>query len=237
VTSGFFNEHPRFLETSTTAVDADRLNIRHRELIQRNRDVLAGARVLDIASHDGRWSFAALDAGATHVTGVEARPELVANAEQSLAAYGADPGSYRFIAGDVFGVLAREKLNIDVVQCFGFLYHTLRYPELFSRLRDLEPQRLLLDTRVERGKGRLIRVGLNEVTAQAQAAPDDFTEGARALVGVPTRQALRFMLRAYGFHVEEAVEWDEAVQDAKPTAMRRYRKGSRISWRCRWSPP
>lgn len=234
MTKGFFDDHPRFLETSTTAVGARRLNLRHRELIERNRDVLAGARVLDIASHDGRWSLAALDAGAAHVTGVEARPELVAHAEQSLATYGADPGSYRFIAGDLFGVLAREHLDVDVVQCFGFLYHTLRYPELFSRLRRLEPRHLLLDTRVEPGKGKFIKVLVNEAARESHAAVDDYTAGSKTLVGWPSPGALRLMLKTYGFRVEHEVDWEAATEATGRKLMDRYKKGARVTWRCTW---
>ena len=73
----FFDEHPRFLDTGSVFTERHRLNLRHRAIIERNRDILAGARVLDIASHDGRWSFAALKAGAAHVTGIEARHDAV----------------------------------------------------------------------------------------------------------------------------------------------------------------
>lgn len=232
---GFFDEHPRFLETSTTAIGVLRLNLRHRALIQANRDVLAGARVLDIASHDGRWSMAALEAGAVHVTGIEARPDLVDHAEQTLAAYGAKSGSYRFITGDVFAVLASEELEVDVVQCFGFLYHTLRYPELFSLLRRLEPGHLLLDTRVVNAKGKIIKILVNKAGRQAHAAVDDYTEGATTLVGWPSPAALRLMLRTYGFRVEAEFDWEEAGRAVAGDQMGRYKRRERVSWRCRWS--
>lgn len=67
----FFDDHPEFLETSSTAAGKDRLNLRHVAIIEEHCKILSGSRVLDIASHDGRWSFAALQAGATHVTGIE----------------------------------------------------------------------------------------------------------------------------------------------------------------------
>ncbi len=54
---GFFGKYPRFLETSGTASKPDRLNLRYEAMIQANCDILEGARVLDIASHDGRWSL------------------------------------------------------------------------------------------------------------------------------------------------------------------------------------
>src|SRR4249919_1385884 len=78
--SMFFDDYPRFAETSRTAASMDRLNLRYEAIFAENRDILDGARVLDIASHDGRWSLAALATGARSVVGVEARPGLVANA-------------------------------------------------------------------------------------------------------------------------------------------------------------
>lgn len=231
---GFFDDHPRFLETSTTAVGRRRLNLRHAALIEANQEVLEGARVLDIASHDGRWTLAALEAGAAHVTGIEARPELVANAEQTLDRYGADEGTYRFVTGDVFAALDREDLEVDVVQCFGFLYHTLRYPELFSQLRRLEPRHLLLDTRVHVADGKVIAIKVNEANAQAHAAVDDYTEGTKTIVGWPSPDALRLMLRVYGFRVESEYDWAAASEGTGAKMVGRYKAGGRVTWRCRW---
>jgi len=232
---GFFTDHPRFLETSTTAVGMRRLNLRHEALIDANRDILQGARVLDIASHDGRWMMAALKAGAAHVTGIEARPELVENAEKTFAEYGADSSSYRFITGDLYGVLAREDLQIDVIQCFGFLYHTLRFPELFSRLSAMQPRHLVMDTRVLNQEGQLIKVLRNEVTKQAHAAAEEFAAGTKVLVGWPTPSALRMMLGIYGFTVDNEYDWNKAGNAQDDKLVSRYRSGGRITWRCSWS--
>ena len=49
------------------------MNERYEALFASNRDIFDGARVLDLATHDGRYSFAALKTGAAHVTGVEVR--------------------------------------------------------------------------------------------------------------------------------------------------------------------
>ncbi|MDQ3325675.1 MAG: class I SAM-dependent methyltransferase [Actinomycetota bacterium] len=232
---GFFTDHPRFLETSTTSTGVRRLNMRHEALIDANRDILQGARVLDIASHDGRWMMAALKAGAAHVTGIEARPELVENAEKTFAEYGADSSSCRFITGDLYGVLAREDLQIDVIQCFGFLYHTLRFTELFSRLSAMQPRHLVLDTRVLNQEGQLIKVFRNEVTRQAHAAAEEFAADTTVLVGWPTPSALRMMLRVYGFTVDSEYDWQNASTPEGGNLVSRYRSGGRITWRCSWS--
>ena len=74
---GFFNVYSRFLETSQTGASLNRLNRRHEAIFGSFPEIYVGARVLDIASHDGRWSFAALKAGAAHVIGVEPREHLI----------------------------------------------------------------------------------------------------------------------------------------------------------------
>ena len=60
VTAGFFDQYPRFYETSETFAYPSRLNLRHEAIFAENTDIFEGRRVLDIASHGGRWSFAAL---------------------------------------------------------------------------------------------------------------------------------------------------------------------------------
>jgi predicted RNA methylase len=38
---------------------------------------ISGARVLDLASHDGRWSYAFAGVGAASVVGIEGRQEMI----------------------------------------------------------------------------------------------------------------------------------------------------------------
>src|SRR5262245_34258311 len=100
-----------------------RLNLRHQVIFDDNREIFEGAHALAIASHDGRWTLAALDAGAKHVTGIEARADLVEHAQDNLAHYGVDDDRYDVLHGDVFEVLngSEEELEADVVLCLGFL--------------------------------------------------------------------------------------------------------------------
>jgi len=69
----FFDEYSRFYQTTGPLPKPNRFQQRWRMIIDPNGDLFQGARVLDIASHDGRWSFAALKAGAEFVEGVEGR--------------------------------------------------------------------------------------------------------------------------------------------------------------------
>ena len=233
---GFFDDHPRFLDTSTTASQPTRLNLRHEALITANADLLRGARVLDLASHDGRWTMAALEAGAAHVTGVEARPDLVAHARKTLHSYGAAPENYDFITGDVFEVLAKPDLEVDVVQCFGFLYHTLRYPDLLSGLAKIAAPWLLLDTKVFPSKHRVIRVGVDDISNEGQAAEDAHTAGTKTLVGSPSQGALRMMLRTYGYDRETEFDWSSLVDRYGEEAVQAYANGERVTYYRHTSP-
>ncbi len=230
----FFAAYPRFLETSETSAELGRLDLRYHAIFRENADVFRGARVLDIASHDGRWSFAALATGAAHVTGIEARPELVAAASDNLAHYGVDPSRYRFLAGDVFDALAGETLDVDVVLCLGYLYHTLRYNELLRRIRDLHPTWVIVDTAVSRAKGPLVRLVVENTERQGNAAVDRWSWNERALVGWPTVDAVKLMLDSYDFPVDGRTRW-RALVKANPhlSGVEDYGTGRRITVRAR----
>ena len=62
-----------FLETGKIKAEAlpYRLNWRCEILLTRNQEAINGKRILDLASHDGVFSYACLKLGASHVTGVE----------------------------------------------------------------------------------------------------------------------------------------------------------------------
>jgi predicted nicotinamide N-methyase len=230
----FFDAYPRFFETSTTSASRARLNLRYEAIFAENRDVLAGARVLDIASHDGRWSFAALKTGAAEVVGIEAREDLVQAARANLAHYGEDESRFRFIAGDVLDVLRTERLDVDVVLCLGFLYHTLRYGELMRRIRDLEPRHLLVDTQVIPGeRARVVQLAKERVESQSNAAEDPYTYRGRALIGIPSVPAVKFLMRTYDFEIERFSDW-RSLLAANPgvRGVGGYARGGRVTARC-----
>ncbi len=234
----FFDDHPEFLETSSTASYKVRLNWRHEAMIASNQGLLAGARVLDIASHDGRWSLAALEAGATEVVGIEGRPELVERARGHFEQQGIANDRYRFIAGDVFDVLADPESadlgEFDVVMCLGFLYHTLRYPELFSGIRRLRPRHLILDTQVHDEKAMTIFVAIDRVEVEGQAVDCPQGHNGLVLAGRPTPRALKVMLDVYDFDVVTRYPWADLVAGRRRLRKRKvlggYLDGHRITW-------
>ena len=76
------------------------MNHRYRVLIEQNKQIIYDSRILDIASHDGRWSFAAIKNGARHVLGIEGRKKHVNNCKANFK-YNIEKDRYTFVHGDV----------------------------------------------------------------------------------------------------------------------------------------
>jgi SAM-dependent methyltransferase len=228
----FFDTYPRFYETSRTSPSRGRLNLRYEAILGENRDLFEGARVLDIASHDGRWSLAALKTGASEVVGIEAKDHLVAAAYENLSQYCDDTGAYRFVCGDIFDVLANETFDADVVLCLGFLYHTLRYNELMQGIRAVAPRHLIVDTRVIPAKRPLVLVKCDRADREGTAVADRFSYGGKTVVGVPSVAALNALLGAYDFRVERFSDWGSLVRDNPSFEAGGYSSGRRVTARC-----
>lgn len=236
VVAPFFDAYPRFYETSVTTPYRDRLNARFDAIFEQNRDVFEGRRVLDIASHDGRWSFAALQCGASHVIGIEGKQHLVDNANESFAEYGIAEDRYEFRCGDIHDVLAGEDFEVDVVLCLGFLYHTLRYNELFSGIRRANPRHLIIDTVIlPKRKQPLIYIRRDDAEKEADAVADRFSHGDRVLIGIPSVPGLKMMLKSYDFQYERRSDWGAILRDNPDLeGVGDYATGRRITVRA-WS--
>jgi Methyltransferase domain len=233
--SWFFEQFPRFYLTSSTAPTTARLNLRYEAMFGENRDIFDGASVLDLASHDGRWSLAALATGARSVTGIEARPDLVKAAAENLGEYGYGEDRARFITGDVHEVLNTQDFDVDVVLCLGFLYHTLRYNELLGGIRRANARYLIIDTFSPHMMGPMPNVNVitEDADEQGKAAADSYTYGPSVLVGRPNLAAIRTMLGAYGYRVERLSDWAGLLRD-NPEAddCDDYANGKRVTIRC-----
>ena len=231
--SMFFDAFPRFYETTQTHASAGRLNLRYEAIFTQNADVFKDARVLDIASHDGRWSLAALRSGAAEVVGIEARDDLAKAASENLAAYA--PGTrYDFRTGDVFEVLAEEKFEVDVVLCLGFFYHTLRYNELMRRIRDFNPRYLIVDTAVLANQEQpTVKLRAERADRARNAVADQFSHEDGTVVGTPSVPALRLILESYGFEIERFSDWEGLTKDNPALGhVRDYAHGRRVTVRC-----
>ncbi|WP_459973784.1 class I SAM-dependent methyltransferase [Nocardioides pyridinolyticus] len=239
VASYFFENYRRFYDTGEAGLSSKpRLNLRYEAIFAENRDLFEGARVLDIACHDGRMSMAALACGAKSVVGIEARPELVERAVGNLEHYGQDPERFRFIAGDVHEVLGTEDLEVDVVLCLGFLYHTLRFNELLHGIRRTGAPHLVLDTQAHGmfHPDPLVRLHSELSHRKGTAKADDYTVGAAVLTGRPNLAAVKMMLACYGYEIERFSDWPRLLADnPEVKGCRDYAIGRRVTLRCRRS--
>ncbi len=234
----FFDDHPEFLKTSRTASSRSRLNLRHQALIEEHRDVLQGRTVVDIASHDGRWSFAALEAGAARVVGIEGRGRLVRQARRTLREKGVEEDRFRFVRGDVHERIFGDDIRGDVVFCFGFLYHTARYVELMAGIRSTGAEYVIVDTRVLPDEERPIVEYRTEHTAtEALAIRDRFALDRKVISGVPSEAAVVLMLDAAGYEVDQRTDWAALLvghEGARGSAT--YADRVRVSFRARRRP-
>jgi hypothetical protein len=195
----FFDQYDIFLQTSRVGNWPERLNSRHRAIIEDNVVALSGARVLDLASHDGRWSFAALKAGAAHVTGIEVRPELAEAAKLNMQDLSVPAETYRFIAADAFEQRDIFHQTFDVILCLGFLYHTTRHVELIELMARTGARTMIIDTRVTNSADCMTVLTSERSDHPANGFDDTGTRNGRILVGYPTPPAMALMLGHFGY--------------------------------------
>jgi hypothetical protein len=246
----FFSGYPRFYESSQTSAIPDRLNARHQAIIKENQNIIAGKRLLDIGSHDGRWSFAALQAGAQNVIGIEPRAELIDNAISNMQAYGVDESSYRFIKDDAFNFLRSTKNELDVILCLGYFYHTIQHVELAKLMTDTQACHIILDTEVfpmsslcdftetncqpkdrsAKENNFVIQLIKDPVAQEMMAVEDFFTQHGNTIVGRPSVGAIHLIFEHFGYGVRE-ISWDTLI---KPSAegLNDYQEGWRKTFLC-----
>ncbi|MGH7886743.1 MAG: methyltransferase domain-containing protein, partial [Candidatus Binatia bacterium] len=185
------------------AAGLNRMNSRFRVFMEPLKEEIAGSRVLDLASHDGRWSYAALKLGASDVTGIEARPELIEKGKH-LFADAEFKGHYDFIAGDIFDVmpdLRKQGQTFDVVLCLGIFYHVMDHFRLMRLIRDFGPRLVILDTGLIDDEKPYISLGIERNDSFLKAIASSEHEKA-SVVGVVSKGGLKMICRALNFDIE-----------------------------------
>lgn len=195
----FLRKNPRYAGKD---LSLNRLNRRHQFLIDPFRSDLTGARVLDLASHDGRWSYALSEAGAAEVVGVEARADQIAQFDS----YPDGPVKERvsFVHGDVYEEIPRMATageRFDVVAVFGLYYHVMDHYGLLTRIQQLRPRLVIIDSEFTTSTEASIRL-VTEPTASRLNSIAHVAGQATAPVGIPSRSALELMAGSLGYEVE-----------------------------------
>lgn len=230
---GFFDflaATPRYAEHPS---NLRRLNVRHEHLVAPHAHDLRGARVLDLASRDGRWPYAFAAAGAREVVGVEARAEMIAQFD----AYPADEVQswVELRHADVFDELPRLVAageRFDVVAVLGLLYHVMDHYRLLTLVTSLRPRLVIVDSEFALATEAVIRLG-EERTASHLNSIAVLPDQERATVGVPSRRALETMARTLGYAVEWT-DWSD-VPRGQRAGLKAYIRSEQQSWKRRGS--
>ena len=152
----FLNDTTRYGGRPTNIA---RLERRREFIVEPFADEIKDARVLDLASHDGRWAYALAGAGAREVVGIEFRQELI----DQFAGYpeGETKDRVSLIQGDIFEelpklVAAGEKF--DVVTIFGVFYHIMDHYALLKLVKQLGARLVVIDSEFLTRDAPLIRL-------------------------------------------------------------------------------
>jgi len=148
-----FAEDSEFLKADTRGTrwaipyNHECLNARTEVLLKRNVDCIRGKRILDMASHIGTLSWAALQLGATHVHGVDTEAQAIETAHNLFAQHHVPEDHFRFEVRDVYELLeSTPPGHYDTAFCFGLLYYTAEPYRLLKLIQRATKECILLDT-------------------------------------------------------------------------------------------
>lgn len=179
-----------------------RLIERHKRIIEPNRDCFEGKSVLDLASHNGRWTYAAIKAGASYILGIESRQELI---DTGLADFARFPReSYDFACGDVYDMVTIAKqygrAQFDTILCLGLYYHISDHYLLFRKMRSLNPSTIIIDTPLVKSDVPLIRYGIED-SADKSNAISEHQDVAMAMRGIASQGFIMLAAQLSGYSV------------------------------------
>jgi hypothetical protein len=159
----------------------NRVNERYKRIIAQNIRFIRDKRVIDLAAHDGRWTWAALQSGAAYVDSIEGRPELVAAANKALSAFSKE--RYSFVQGDIIDYMELKKgTAFDTVLCLGIFYHINEHFRLLRLMADVKPSAIILDTALMTTKAPQIGFAAESTGSKLNAIPGHEQAG-QVLVG------------------------------------------------------
>jgi trehalose 2-sulfotransferase len=222
----FFDRYEQFIknlpvapDTATGFVGVIRSRHRYDAIVARNRELFAGARVLDFMGSDGLWSLAALDAGATHVVRMEESPGQTAT--QTFAEYGFKAESYRVVSRADFSIL--DPQAFDLILCERVLEESdprVFFQELFR----LQPKHVILDTEIVRSRGPIARFKL---VASEQLVPEVARRYA-TVIASPSHELIMLLCEFFDFQWRR-IDW-HSLGITNWTAIHDYERDERRTY-------
>lgn len=189
----FFDKYKNFTNSGNKH-SLERLNYRYNQIIDSNLDLIINKKILDIACHDGRWSFPALVNGASHVTGVEPKEKLIDEFKENLKGY---ESKYTIIQEDIHKQIGKFQDNeFDCVMCLGFLYHSPYILYLISQMSRIARESIIIDSRVNGSKDLVENYKLEFSQSRIGSA---FSEKECSFVSLPSKNLVIKFLNYYNF--------------------------------------
>ena len=224
----FLHNIPRY-KGRTGAIN--RLNWRWRFLVQDFEEHLKGARALDLAAHDGRWSYALAKAGAGEVVGVEARANLI----KQFADYpeGTAKDRVALVEGDMFEVLpdwVSRGESFDIVAIYGVFYHVMDHYRLLRLTDALNPRLIVIDSEFMVATEPIINVFVEE-SDNPMNAIKQLPDQEHPPIGVPSHSALELMAHTLGYSVTWT-DWEQVPRGQRQGLADYYRKRGRRRGTC-----
>lgn len=205
MSENFFKQNDIFCTERTAMNNWRRLNRRHFGIIEHVD--FKDKTVLDLGSHDGRWSIAAVKAGAKHVVGLEGRREAVTQAKKNAVALGvSDKTSFAVSDIDSNSI---ENHKVDIVLCCGIFYHIANHYTLFRQMYNTGAKTIVIDGQFLKTREAAVWFKpepVDQIDTGLKNLPNtitlDYKKG-QSLVGVPSMPFVGLLAHGFGFTVDE----------------------------------
>ena len=223
----FFKKYPEFINEGTTGVAGQRLEYRYKAIIGNQRNSFKNAKVLDLASHDGRWSLASLEAGASKVVGIEGRENLVEKSNKILEKYSYGNKFTCFKEDLNNKILKFKEGSFDIILCLGFFYHTMHHFKLLSEFKRIKPKLIILDGVFNPTNFSGIVFGFEKISRDGSSLKTN-KKKEDAIVGYPTVLGTKMMLNHLDFKFK-ILNWMDFANTSW-TGIDDYKKNRRLTF-------
>jgi len=159
-------------------------------LLQANGGSLSGKRVLDIGCSSGFWPIQCALFGAREVVGIDARPDVIGQANFVRSIVGVENVQFRALD---FWDMTPEALGgkFDAVLALSFLFHLADPLAALERIRRIARGHIVLDSILSRNEDSVLRLFWEKA--------DDINLGATpGMVAWPSKSAMEMMFRHLG---------------------------------------
>lgn len=206
---------------------SDRLSERYKRIVEMNIDAFKNKRVIDIAANNGRWSYAAIHAGAISVDSIEWRQDRINDARSYFKKLGCDD-KINTNQGDMFSWLDRFDSKVDTVLCLGIFYHIMDHYMLLRKIAATSPEVIIMDSGFVRSFRNSIHIQLEDPSKHLNTS--SVYEGQQSeLVGFVSLGLMLQMSWNLGYRCHPML-WDPKVI-SNPECVQDYMMGRRFTLR------